>query len=439
MKKGILVVILFFNMLLVACVNTNVGTTMEGAQYIAKTDYGDYRFNGYQAHNILVSEKGLLQQAIGLWKAWLLSVTTTFNSSGELIYLDMSSQNNGSYFLFDSLDSIKQEEEGIKLVKNDKTVATISATGKPAEAIHYNQLYDNIKDTLVRTYYHPKDLNETWFTNYLNELKESINRSKDDVALLAHAFVLSRELPVSHISLSRFDQCQTPLPQSTGITLERLTEHTLLVSVKHFFEQFHVGSEIKTMLKQEPAIKNVIIDLTQASGGDLSAMKLAEAFSAKSLQGGYFVSGKWWHEHSAPPSQQETNRSKVADSDISIEQFNQLVADHAIISVQTKETESDFDGKVFILTSNKTGSAAEAFAAVMQYHNKAILVGQNTAGAMLTSIRQCVGDGWILQLPVADYYLPNGQRLEGQPTVPNIITEPSQQLSTVTQVLAETF
>jgi hypothetical protein len=114
MKRGILVVILFFNLLLVACINTNVSTTIEGAQYIAKTDYGDYRFNGYQAHNILISEKGLLQQAIGLWKTWLLSVTTPFNSSGELIYLDMSSQNNGSYFLFDSLDSIKQEKEGIK-------------------------------------------------------------------------------------------------------------------------------------------------------------------------------------------------------------------------------------------------------------------------------------------------------------------------------------
>ncbi len=439
MNRRILVVILFFNVLLVACVNTKVGTTMEGAQYIAKTDYGDYRFNGYQAHNMLISEKGLLQQAIGPWKTWLLSMTTTFKSSGELIHLDMSRPNNGSYFLFDSLDSIKQEEEGIKLVKNDKTVATISATGKPAKAIHYNQLYDNIKDTLVRTYYFPNDLNETWFTNYLSELKESINRSKDDVALLAHAFVLSRELPVSHISLSRFEQCQAPLPQSAGITLERLSEHTLLVSVKHFFEQRHIGREITTMLKQEPVIKNVIIDLTQASGGDLSAMKLAEALSAKSIQGGYFVSGKWWHEHFAPPSQQEISHSKVTDSDISIDQFNQLVAEHAIISVQTKETEFDFDGNVFILTSNKTGSAAEAFAAVMQFHNKAILVGQNTAGAMLTSIRQCVGDGWLLQLPVADYYLPNGQRLEGQPTVPNIVTEPSQQLATVTQLLAETL
>ena len=47
----------------------------------------------------------------------------------------------------------------------------------------------------------------------------------------------------------------------------------------------------------------------------------------------------------------------------------------------------DFDGKVFVLNSNKTGNAAEAFAATMQFHNKATLVGQNTAGAMLTSIR----------------------------------------------------
>ena len=437
MKKGILVVILFFNALLVACVNTNVGTAMKGVQYIATTDYGDYRFNGYQVNNILISEKGLLQQAIGPLKTWLLSFTTAFKSSGELIHLDMSSQNNGSYFLFDLLDSVKQEEEGIKLVKNDKTVATISATGKPAEAIHYDQLYDKIKDTFVRNYYYPEDLNESWFTNYLNGLKESISHSKDDVALMAHAFVLSKEIPVSHISLSRFDQCQTPLPRTAGITLERLNEHTLLVSVKHFFEQLHVGSEIMTMLKQEPAIKNVIIDLTDASGGDLSAMKLAEAFNAKSIQGGYFVTGKWWNQHSAPPSQREINRSKMTNSDISIDQFNQLLADHAIISVQTRETESDFNGKVFILTSNKTGSAAEAFAAVMQFHNKAILVGQNTAGKMLTSVRQCVGDGWILQLPVADYYLPDGRRLEGQPTVPNIITKPSQQLSTVTQILAE--
>ena len=54
---------------------------------------------------------------------------------------------------------------------------------------------------------------------------------------------------------------------------------------------------------------------------------------------------------------------------------------------------------------------------------KAVLVGQPSAGAVLTSIFARLPQGFEVQLPLSDYLTPKGVRLEKNPVKPDITVE----------------
>ena len=79
-----------------------------------------------------------------------------------------------------------------------------------------------------------------------------------------------------------------------------------------------------------------------------------------------------------------------------------------------------YPGKVVILTSGATGSAAEIFTHVLQFQGRATVVGQRTAGAVIVSHTYKLPGGGTLQVPVQDYRGLDGRRLEGYGVMPNI-------------------
>lgn len=80
-----------------------------------------------------------------------------------------------------------------------------------------------------------------------------------------------------------------------------------------------------------------------------------------------------------------------------------------------------YGGQVVVLVDAGTGSAAEIFAAVMQDHGRALVVGRRTAGAVLASTFHGLPDGGRLQLSREDYLAPKGRRLEGVGVAPDLV------------------
>lgn len=80
-----------------------------------------------------------------------------------------------------------------------------------------------------------------------------------------------------------------------------------------------------------------------------------------------------------------------------------------------------YRGAVVMLVDGATGSAAEIFAAVLQDHGRATIVGRRTAGAVLASWFYGLPDGGELQLSRLDYIAPKGRRIEGQGVEPDIV------------------
>ena len=79
-----------------------------------------------------------------------------------------------------------------------------------------------------------------------------------------------------------------------------------------------------------------------------------------------------------------------------------------------------YGGSVVVLVDGATGSAAEIFAAVLQEHGRATIVGRKTAGAVLASWYHGLPDGGELQLSRQDYVTPKGRRLENEGVAPDV-------------------
>jgi len=79
-----------------------------------------------------------------------------------------------------------------------------------------------------------------------------------------------------------------------------------------------------------------------------------------------------------------------------------------------------YAGRVVVLVDRGTASAAEIFAAVLQDHGRATIIGRPTAGAVLASWFYELADGGQLQLSREDYLAPKGRRLEGRGVEPDI-------------------
>lgn len=80
-----------------------------------------------------------------------------------------------------------------------------------------------------------------------------------------------------------------------------------------------------------------------------------------------------------------------------------------------------YRGPLVVLVDGATASAAEIFAAVLQAHDRATIVGRRTAGAVLASWFYRLPDGGQLQLSRMDYIAPDERRIEAEGVVPDVV------------------
>jgi C-terminal processing protease CtpA/Prc len=78
-----------------------------------------------------------------------------------------------------------------------------------------------------------------------------------------------------------------------------------------------------------------------------------------------------------------------------------------------------FHGKVVLLVNRHTASAAEMIVAFARENELATIVGEKTAGRLLSATSVKVGHGFRLAMPTGAYYTWNGSVLEGTPMAPD--------------------
>jgi C-terminal processing protease CtpA/Prc len=82
-----------------------------------------------------------------------------------------------------------------------------------------------------------------------------------------------------------------------------------------------------------------------------------------------------------------------------------------------------FHGRVVLLVNRHTASAAEMIVAFARENQLATIVGEKTAGRLLSATSVKVGNGFRLAMPTGAYYTWNGLVLEGTPMEPDELIE----------------
>ena len=82
-----------------------------------------------------------------------------------------------------------------------------------------------------------------------------------------------------------------------------------------------------------------------------------------------------------------------------------------------------FNGELVFLVDHESVSAAEIFAASMQDNQRAIIVGDHTAGEALPSVSATLATGAVLVYPIANFITPNGRSLEGTGVEPDYLVK----------------
>lgn len=78
-------------------------------------------------------------------------------------------------------------------------------------------------------------------------------------------------------------------------------------------------------------------------------------------------------------------------------------------------------GRLVVLVSEQTKSAAEILAGALQDRRRAVLVGNHTFGKGLIQDTFSFKDGSALRLTVARYFTPNGRSIQGKGVIPDVL------------------
>ena len=169
----------------------------------------------------------------------------------------------------------------------------------------------------------------------------------------------------------------------------------------------------------EKGASALVIDLRQNSGGAFAVRPLTAHLLAESFDAGSFVSQRWNRSHDRAPTLEEL-RAVDPWEGWSIRAFWADVQDHPLVRLTIAPAEPVYTGPAFVLTSRHTASAAELAADILKGSGRATIIGETTAGEMLSQKMFDVPGGFHLSLPIADYYSATAGRIEGVGVKPDI-------------------
>jgi uncharacterized membrane protein len=300
-----------------------------------------------------------------------------------------------------------------------------------------------IKDTVAKYIYNKKELETAQWKSFSKALSLYGNFLQDDWEFFAAVNREIKKLPFSHLRFTKapyttfVSMVNGNLQAETPATLTHPSTNTSILTITSFAGN---GKNLSIFMEEVIAggSKNLVIDLRNNPGGGAGAsMQLVKHLSPESRVAGALLTNKWFDT---------TQRLPNADDYKLFHRFTNgttlgLIADlgqNAGVVLEVTPDPKQFKGKLYLLTSKKTASACEPLVYAFKQNSHATIVGENTAGAMLSSGAYYLSTGFLLTLPVADYYTVSGERIEGNGVKPHVEIEAAKALDYVMEEIKKT-
>lgn len=300
----------------------------------------------------------------------------------------------------------------------------------------YCAILAGFDEVVAAKIFSPDDLDTDGYRDFRATMGEIAAVATDDLDILFGFHLAWENDPFSHFQLRRSQQT---------------AEQTFA-----FFDSYRVGFEaatveiaggtatltIRTMMGAdtieqieaaydtiaEAGADRLIVDLRQNGGGAFAVKPLVEHVIDEPLDAGFFLSQVWNRDRDAPPTREEALAAPLW-SGWSIVSFWRSVQERGITRVRFLPAEPNFDGEVYVLVDSASASATELAADAFRASGLATIVGETTAGEMLSQSMFDVGGGFVVSLPVADYHSFAHGRIEGTGVPVHVETAPEDALA----------
>lgn len=300
---------------------------------------------------------------------------------------------------------------------NEKTISNMEL----------NAVADSISRLMLAYHYNPAELKKD---EYL-----ALDQAMHDLAMTAQTKeefkdgfnTLWKDGPFSHVSLGLSDMKAEDMAAyfdtlrvgERGASLEWknktavLTVHTMM-GLDTYERIEEVYQEMAT--READAL---IIDVRNSPGGAFAIIPLVGHVLTDSMDVGMFVSRKWWSQHSEIPRMKDARELKPWKG-WSLKSFWHDIQAQPIIRVTFKPLNPHFAGPVYVLISSKSASATEFAVDALARLEQVTLIGETTAGDMLSQKMYDLPYGFQLSLPIAEYYSTRIGKIEGKGVQPDI-------------------
>lgn len=178
----------------------------------------------------------------------------------------------------------------------------------------------------------------------------------------------------------------------------------------------------------------LIIDLRDNPGGSFAMRHVVGHCIPEPTDAGMLLGRVWYAENALVPDRAHIETLVPWQGPSLVGLWHHL-EEHPVTRIQFLPMRPIYEGPIAVLISRHTASAAEMVAEILRTARAAILVGEQSAGAMLVQRPFDVGDLFTLSLPVADYISHGRGRIEGSGLVPDICAVAEETHSTAASAL----
>lgn len=301
-------------------------------------------------------------------------------------------------------------------------------------------VFDSVVGVLERHFYDPGYNGADW-ARLVAQARPRIAAARSDGEAYAVISGLLRAIGTSHLNFTAVPHVPRPAAAntqgapapaaSTPVVSWRVLSPSLGYLRIESFEPSGAAlppevARMDSAFAEMAGLPAIVIDLRGNEGGSVDlAYRLGQHLHATPVAAGYFVIRRGYDSRemrAAAALDPATVPALPADGSVTGAMLTGAVqtAGGAAMLYVGGGIARPYTGRIALLTDGNTGSAAEAVAAMLQETRGAVVVGERTAGAMLSSADVMVAPGWRLRFPAMDYRTAAGRRVEGDGVAPDV-------------------
>jgi carboxyl-terminal processing protease len=189
-----------------------------------------------------------------------------------------------------------------------------------------------------------------------------------------------------------------------------------------------VANKVSNAVAELGGVESLIIDLRGNTGGGIGALRVMSLLTPNRIPVGFALDRRRVTANLESEKQGFRRFSRIPSSTKTLWrlalQFAPAMMAKKPIVLQTEGLgKQPFHGRIVLLVDRHTASAAEMIVAFARENKLARIVGEKTAGRLLSATSVKVGKGFRLALPTGAYYTWKGSILEGTPIEPDELVE----------------